>query len=674
MNKLATVLFTAAVVATMTSAGACGGGAGDDDGVTPPAGDADMDGISDADEGGSSNTDTDGDGTPDWQDTDSDDDGVPDSIEAGDGDLNTDPYDSDGDGTPDFRDLDSDDNGRPDGVDGTDDPDGDARPNFADNDDDGDNIDDRNELGADPANPVDTDGDGTPDFRDSDSDGDTILDQYEGSLDFDSDGVGNFRDLDSDGDCISDRLESGGVMPPRNSDDDSRPDFIDRDSDNDGIADGAEDANCNGVRDAGETDPRDGDSDDDGASDLVEEAAGTDPLDPADNPQANGDFVFVVPYNQPPSPMDDDLDFRTNLQSLDMYVILDRSGSMSTEITTVKNNLSTVVRNLTCPPLGNGQPGQCIPDLWAGAGTVGYSGSGADTYVNHVDVQPNPSFQSVAINEPGGCCAEPLNFGVYAAITGNGTGAASGCNLSGVGPRTTCTGSPARTAGYSTFGYPCFREGVLPVILLTTDEPPLSGGTDPNPCPSWQNVVRPIMNARGAKLMGILGSGVSASVTNDLRTMAMDTGAIDAANGNMPLVFDGSGTNAATAIENGVRTLARGVPLDLNAIPLDDPSDAVDAVREFVDHLETLQLGTPQCANMLTAQDTNGDLFPDQYLDVRAGTPVCWKLVPKMNTTVVTTEQPQLFRATVRVIGDGITELDQRTVYFLVPPVVDIPD
>jgi hypothetical protein len=664
--SLCLVLVFAAVGA------ACGADGGDDD-FSPPAGDADGDHISDADEGRSSNTDTDGDGTPDWQDDDSDGDGVPDSLEAGDADVQSDPYDSDGDGTPDFRDTDADGNGRLDGVDGTEDPDGDGRPNFADNDDDGDNIDDAGELGADPANPVDTDADGTPDFRDTDSDGDTILDQFEGPLDFDSDGTGNYRDLDSDADCRSDQVESGGVSPPRNSDDDTRPDFIDRDSDNDGVADGDEDDNCNGVRDATETDPLDGDTDNDGASDLIEGTAGTNPLDPNDNPQANGDFVFVMPYNEPPSPMDDDLDFRTDLQSLDMYVVLDRSGSMSSEISTVKNNLSTVVRNLTCPPLGTGQPGQCIPDLWAGAGTIGYSGSGVDTYVNHVDVQPNPSFASVAINEPGGCCSEPLNFGVYAAITGNGTGAATGCGLSGVGPRLTCTGSPARNAGYQAFGYPCFREGVIPVILLTTDEPPISAG-DTNPCPNWTNVVKPIMNARGAKLVGIMGSGaVGTNVQTDMQLMATDTGAVDAANNNMPLVFDGSNTSSATAIENGIRTLARGVPLDLNAIPQDDPTDQVDAVREFVDHLETLQLGTAECANMLAAQDTNGDLYPDQYLNVRAGTPVCWKLVPKMNTSVVTTEQPQLFKATVTVIGDGITELDTRTVYFLVPPVVDIP-
>jgi hypothetical protein len=32
------------------------------------------------------------------------------------------------------------------------------------------------------------------------------------------------------------------------------------------------------------------------------------------------------------------------------------------------------------------------------------------------------------------------------------------------------------------------------------------------------------------------------------------------------------------------------------------------------------------------------------------------------------TADPQLFRAEVDVLGDGVTVLDTRTVYFLVPP------
>ena len=51
------------------------------------------------------------------------------------------------------------------------------------------------------------------------------------------------------------------------------------------------------------------------------------------------------------------VDFTSEIQSLDMYVIVDRSGSMSAEITTVRTNLSTVRNNLTCPPNGSGKPG-----------------------------------------------------------------------------------------------------------------------------------------------------------------------------------------------------------------------------------------------------------------------------------------------------------------------------
>jgi len=634
---------------------------GDDQG---PTGDADGDGIADFDEGQPSGTDTDGDGTPDFQDEDSDGDGIPDYREAGDTNLDTNPIDSDGDGTPDFQDLDSDANGREDSVDGVEDRDADNQGDYADIDDDGDSINDIEELGANPAQPFDFDGDGTPDFRDTDSDNDTITDFFETALDFDSDGAGNYHDLDSDDDCISDQLESGGVSPPINSDLDSRPNFIDRDSDDDGVVDAAEDANCNGAADAGESSATNPDSDGDGVTDLVETAAGTDPTNPNSNPQANGDFVFVEPFMAPQSPLEDDLDFKTKLQSVDMYVILDRSGSMSAEITSVKNNLSAVVNNLTCAPLGAGTPPNCIPDLWAGAATIGYSGSGAQAFSHFADIQPAPSFTGLPITEPGGCCAEPLTYGAYASVTGE---ASAQFGIAGVVARATCAGSPAANAGFATFGYPCFRTAALPVVLMATDEQPLSPG-DTNKTPNWDAIVKGQYTSRKARHVGILGSGFGVNTDVDLRKMATDTNAVDAANGNAPLVFDGAGAGAATAIQNGILALANGLPLDINALTADDPADAVDAITSFVDHIETLQLGTAACANGLNDIDTNADTFDDKFVQVRTGTPVCWKLVSKQNTTVPATDQPQLFRATVRVFGDGITQLDQRDVFFLVPP------
>jgi hypothetical protein len=306
----------------------------------------------------------------------------------------------------------------------------------------------------------------------------------------------------------------------------------------------------------------------------------------------------------------------------------------------------------------------CIPDLWAGAGTIGYSGSGIEAYRNYVDIQPNPNFSGVPITEPAGCCAEPLTFGAFSSVTGQG-GAAYG--FGGVPARGTCAGSPASNAGYTTFGYPCFRQGALPVVMLATDEQPLSPG-DTNKTPDWASIVKPQFLGTKARLVGILGSGFAVNTDADLRQMATDTGAIDAANGNAPLVFDGAGTNAAAAIQQGILRLANGLPLDINAVGVDDPTDAVNSLAAFVDHLETLQLGSAQCANGLNDIDSNADGFDDKYIQVRTGTPVCWKVVSKPNVTVPATDAPQLFRAKVKVYGDGVTQLDERDVFFLVPP------
>lgn len=77
--------------------------------------DTDEDGIPDEveKEGQENNPpDTDGDGTPNYNDVDSDNDGIPDSQEAGQNPEK--PKDTDGDGTPDYKDTDSNNDGTPD--------------------------------------------------------------------------------------------------------------------------------------------------------------------------------------------------------------------------------------------------------------------------------------------------------------------------------------------------------------------------------------------------------------------------------------------------------------------------------------------------------------------------------------------------------------------------------
>ncbi len=529
-------------------------------------------------------------------------------------------------------------------------------------DSDGDTIPDLVEQGPDVANPVDSDGDNVPDLLDPDSDNDTIPDATEGTADPDGDGDGNWRDTDSDGDCRSDLLESGGLTPLPDTDGDLRPDVTDRDSDGDGLTDQAEDANCNGAWDTTETNGSNPDTDGDGADDLVEVSVGTNPNDAGDNPLANGDHVFVVPY-QAAAPTGQVLAFRSSVQAMDVYLVLDRSGSMATETTTIRDNFAGVLDRLRCPPVGTGSLDTCNPDLQAGVGAVGYVGN--EPFQHHLDIQVAPNLASLSITTVTGTpTTEPLLFGVWAAITGQGS-AASGCAALATTPAR--TGCPA-----GTFGYPCFRPGVLPVVVLVTDEPPLGPG-DTYVCPN-RFTVTAALQARGAKVIGVYGSGSNADTISGLNTLARETGAVDAFNGNAPLVFAGGDGAAATAVEDGLRTLATSASMDLGALPADDATDSVDALDAFLDHVETRQEGTAQCANGLTQLDTNGDSHPDEYRDVRAGTPVCWSVVPKTNTTVMATAAPQVFRATVSVWGNGVTVLETREVYFVVPPLpVDAP-
>lgn len=262
----------------------------------------------------------------------------------------------------------------------------------------------------------------------------------------------------------------------------------------------------------------------------------------------------------------------TPIGRADLYVILDRSGSMLTEVSTLRSNLSTIVNQLACPPAGTGDANLCIQDLWAGAGAMGYQGSGVDAFRNVLDLQAQPNFSLVPTNEPAGCCLEPMTFAIHATITGGG-GAAH--NMSGVPARSTCDGSPAHIAGFAPFGYPCFRGDAITVVVLATDEVPLSAG-DTYKLPDWNTVVRGEMLARGAHLVGLVGDGATAAVTTDLNKMATDTGAVDARNGNAPLVFGGGGSAASTALLNGIRTLIAGLPRPAPVTGTDGYTTAAD--------------------------------------------------------------------------------------------------
>jgi hypothetical protein len=161
--------------------------------------------------------------------------------------------------------------------------------------------------GADDSANTDSDSDGLSDAledflgldaADQDTDNDGVLDGDEPnpSDDNDEDGLINTLDVDSDDDGLYDGTELGedcasgdtapGHCTPDGDGGATTTSMLLADSDGGGVSDGSEDANLDGVLDAGELDPNDGgddgtvvDSDGDGLSDALEDHLGSDPTD-----------------------------------------------------------------------------------------------------------------------------------------------------------------------------------------------------------------------------------------------------------------------------------------------------------------------------------------------------------------------------------------------------------
>ncbi len=633
---------------------------GGPDGSTDPNADSDLDTISDLEEGRSDRRDSDGDGVLDYLDNDSDEDGIADLVEAGDADLATTPVDSDNDGTPDYLDRDSDDNGLSDTVEGAGDFDLDGVPNYADIDDDNDLVLDRLELDGVYDPPFDTDGDGYPNYRDADSDDDTIMDGDEHGPDTDGDGLFDYEDLDTDSDGIPDAAEAGDTdvfSVPVDTDGDLIPDFRDPDSDNDGLSDRLE-------SEAG-TSPVLGDTDNDGVNDLVEVAAGTDPNDPADNPRDLGDFVFVVPYGEPPMPPSDTLAFRTNISKADVYFLMDETGSMGGSISSLQTEIVNIMAAV----------GVVIPDAFFGLGgfrdypVSPYGSSGVDLpYEHYLDMTSDQTLASGTVSvvyEAAGGSDGPESH--TQAVWATSTGMALARDLvdrgaSSFGP------CPA-----GRFGYPCFRPDAVPIVVLITDVNMHNGpgGTAPyDAVPGAVSFDEAVAAAvrNNVRVTGILQGSGFGTARSDLEAMATGTGAVDGT--GRPLVENfTSGTPITTSVVTNIETLATQSRLDVNAEFQDDPSDAVDTHAAFFDRLVANSMGSPVLGcTARRVEDRDGDGTPDTFPGVITDTTVCFDIHVRQNDTVESTPVPQLYRAIVQVIGDGFTPLDTREVFFLVPP------
>ncbi len=402
------------------------------------------------------------------------------------------------------------------------------------------------------------------------------------------------------------------------------------------------------------------------------------------------DFFFTVPYMGPPDPEKDILKFGTNIKQVDVAFNMDTTGSMSGSVTNLRSNLSTTV----------------FPALVAAIPSVGLA------VVDHKDY---PVCSHGGSSDFPARVYQPVTTTLSAAQAATGSYAASGGAdgpesqvpsmwhiLTGGALNWTGGSLPKHTPKSGTFGGVDFRPGSLPVVVLITDvswhditrDPYCSDVLSP---PSIA-MLKTEFTKNNARFVDITSyDEAQANDLSDATKSAIPPGAFGSTcgTGQCPTGVSGAcraatgpggtcrlnflhsgGTGVSTSIVKAIQAISVGSTFDVTAVPSNDPTNApgedgtpVDATL-FIKALRAMDEGnTTNGCPPATAVDTNADGIKDTFKTVKVGTPVCFEVLPKMNTTVKPKPSAQFFNAFIDVLGmPGSVKLDKRTVLFLVPP------
>jgi hypothetical protein len=393
--------------------------------------------------------------------------------------------------------------------------------------------------------------------------------------------------------------------------------------------------------------------------------AGTDPLDAASNPRTEGNFYFVVPYYHEPLPPSDTLVFSTDLQMVDVFLLVDTTGSMGGSIANIRSRLRTYV----IPGIAD-----FIPDAWYGVGRFDdypvdpYGDPRTDVVFELLQrMTDDPAVAQAAVDRLAANGGMDGPESQVPALWATATGLGLGSYLS---PSSICA-SPET-------GYPCFRPDALPLVLLVTDAPfhNDADGLDPyegiDPVPPTYDQALAELAAIHAKVIPFSTGGDYSR--DDCTRIAVDSGAVDSAGEPVLIEAADDGTGLSMGIVEALWTVASNVPVTIRGRGRDDPSDAVDATA-FIERIEPNATGgvaDPRdpsmiCVGGLEIADSTGDGHPDVFTRVVPGTTICLDIVPAMNVTVPPEHEVRIHTAYIDVMGDDVTLLDTREVYFVVP-------
>ncbi|MEI8255799.1 MAG: pre-peptidase C-terminal domain-containing protein, partial [Deltaproteobacteria bacterium] len=178
----------------------------------------------------------------------------------------------------------------------------------------------------------------------------------------------------------------------------------------------------------------------------------------------NGLSIYhSLPYGASAGP--DLVSFSTNVRTADLYFLLDTTGSMGGSLSNLQIGLTSGTYVTGCPGGIIGGVRCIIPDAWFGVGRFDdfavspYGQPGIDVNYQHVlNMTSDAPSTSAAVN------ALTLHYGndgpeiqvpsLWAVATGRGIAPYWA-------PQTSCT------AG--SYGFPCFRPGTIPIVMMFTD-------------------------------------------------------------------------------------------------------------------------------------------------------------------------------------------------------------
>lgn len=437
------------------------------------------------------------------------------------------------------------------------------------------------------------------------------------------------------------------------------------------------------------------------------------------------DSFFILPYQDPSGAQSQPLDFSTAIPGLDVFFLVDTTGSMGGEVQSLQSGIASTVLPGIQTTVSNSQFGVgALEDfpIYPYGNSDALSSCGAG--LSRPD-QPFQLIQAITSNvtavaagvnalsdsagDPIGCGGDWPSSGIegiYQAATGEGL----------FGP--TPTNVPPGPPGVGGVG---FRKGAMPVIVTVTDADSHAAGatgtcTTTGDQEAYSGSVASVAHTRAetktalgkicARVVGI--AAIQTAVTSDcqplgyLQDLATATGArvppaawsvgsrpagcaagqcctgfggagqAPDTDGLCPVVFkvrtDGTGVNQS--IVSGIQTLASfgafDVPTDKQGQTTDangNPLPAGHTTADFIKAVTPTSFTVPASPPGLPTPTFDTTTFHN----VAPGTTLSFN-VNAFNDVVPQTSQPQLFRVTIRALAGGCTPLDTHSVLILVPP------